>query len=102
MIQWAQQMTAKLPRFYCFWTGPLRPSILLNHPDTVSTLLRTAGIYLYSCTWHQFVLMHTTCTREQDSNPFSELRKKLYVSFSYYFHKMTLSIRNRCLNDGRG
>ena len=81
MIQWAQQMTAKLPRFYCFWTGPFRPSVLLNHPDTVSTLLRTAGIYLYSCSWHQFVLM---------------------IPHVHGDRIATLSIRNICLNDGRG
>lgn len=59
MIKWAQQMTEKCPRFYCFWTGPLRPSILLNHPDTVSTLLKTAepkpvewgGAYRFALPW---------------------------------------------------
>lgn len=59
LIQWAQEMTGKLPRFYCFWTGPFRPSVLLNHPDTVSVLLRTAepkpvewgGTYRHALPW---------------------------------------------------
>lgn len=59
LIRWAQETTGRLPRIYCFWTGPLRPSVMLNHPETVSVLLKTAepkpvqwgGAYRHALPW---------------------------------------------------
>ncbi|XP_062592650.1 ultra-long-chain fatty acid omega-hydroxylase-like [Saccostrea cucullata] len=42
MIDKLLEWTAKYPRIYVNWFGPLNPRVVLNHPETIKTVLVTA------------------------------------------------------------
>lgn len=36
-------LTKEFPKFYRVWFGPLKPNIVLVHPESIKVLLKTAG-----------------------------------------------------------
>lgn len=40
------EWTAKYPKIFVLWFGPFDPKVVLNHPDTIKKVLKTAGQYV--------------------------------------------------------
>lgn len=41
ILEW----TAKYPKMYVLWFGPFDARVVLNHPDSIKKILKTAGQY---------------------------------------------------------
>ena len=42
-LQWQRDMVERYPYCALGWMGPIYPMVLVNHPETVKTILKTSG-----------------------------------------------------------
>ncbi|XP_076444840.1 cytochrome P450 4F12-like [Babylonia areolata] len=92
-LRYFAELTRQFPKFYRFWFGPLRPTIMLHHPDTLRVLLKTAGPkpWTYECIkpWLGEGLLTTRGPRWQRS------RRLLTPAFHFNILKPYNTISNR-------
>nr|XP_022335145.1 cytochrome P450 4F4-like [Crassostrea virginica] len=92
-----QELTAKFPRMYKFWLGPLNATVVLNHPETIKQILKHAdpkskgfgGAYRHVYPWLGEGLLLA------DGQRWSRARRLLTPAFHFNILKPYLHIYNR-------
>ena len=41
MLNWLQDQVREFPYISRFWFGPLQPTVMVTHPDTIKVILRS-------------------------------------------------------------
>lgn len=96
-LRLGQELTAKFPRMYKFWIGPLNATVVLNHPDTIKQILTHAdpkskgfgGAYRHVYPWLGEGLLLA------DGKRWNRARRLLTPAFHFNILKPYMNIYNK-------